>query len=82
MDQTQIKEFIASKIPEGYSLSRIQDFLKEQGVQITFMELRLLASEIEESIFKQEEEKEAAAEQAKHPAAEPPREESVSPQEE
>jgi hypothetical protein len=82
MDQTQIKEFIASKIPEGYSLSRIQDFLKEQGVQITFMELRLLASEIEESIFKQEEEKAAAAEQAKHPAAEPPREESVSPQEE
>ena len=48
MDQKQIKEFIAQKVPEGYSLSKIQDMLKEQGVHITFMELRLLASEIEE----------------------------------
>lgn len=65
MDQTQIKKLIAEKIPEGYSLSKIQDLLKEQGVQITFMELRLLASEIEEEIFKAEEEKAAAAEKAK-----------------
>lgn len=74
MDQSQIKKFIAEKIPEGYSLSRIQDLLKEQGVQVTFMELRLLASEIEESIFKAEEEKAAAAEKAKEPPA-PPAEE-------
>ena len=71
MDQSQIKKFIAEKIPEGYSLSRIQDLLKEQGIQVTFMELRLLASEIEESIFKAEEETAAAAEQAKQPPAPP-----------
>ncbi len=55
MDQKQIKEFIAKKVPEGYSLSKIQDMLKEQNVNITFMELRLLASEIEESVWKKSE---------------------------
>lgn len=60
MDQKQIKEFIAQKVPEGYSLSKIQDMLKEQGVHITFMELRLLASEIEEGVWKKTEETKAA----------------------
>ncbi|OQA85206.1 MAG: hypothetical protein BWY31_02071 [Lentisphaerae bacterium ADurb.Bin242] len=55
MDQKQIKEFIAKRVPEGYSLSKIQDMLKEQNVNITFMELRLLASEIEENIWKNRE---------------------------
>ena len=55
MDQKQIKEFIAKKVPEGFSLSKIQDMLKEQNVNITFMELRLLASEIEENIWKNSE---------------------------
>ena len=55
MDQKQIKDFIAKKVPEGYSLSKIQDMLKEQNVNITFMELRLLASEIEESVWKKSE---------------------------
>ena len=61
MDQKQIKEFIAQKVPEGLSLSKIQDLLKEQGVHITFMELRLLASEIEEQVWKQNEKEEAPA---------------------
>ena len=61
MDQKQIKDFIAQKVPEGYSLSKIQDLLKEQGVHITFMELRLLASEIEENVWKQTEKEEAPA---------------------
>ena len=65
MDQKQIKEFIAQKVPEGYSLSKIQDMLKEQGVHITFMELRLLASEIEEGVWKKTEEAKAAAEPVK-----------------
>ena len=60
MDQKQIKEFIAQKVPEGYSLSKIQDMLKEQGVHITFMELRLLASEIEEHVWKETEKAQAA----------------------
>ena len=67
MDQKQIKEFIAQKVPEGYSLSKIQDMLKEQGVHITFMELRLLASEIEEQVWKQTE-KEDTPPPAEEPA--------------
>ena len=63
MDQKQIKEFIAQKVPEGYSLSKIQDMLKEQGVRITFMELRLLASEIEETVWKQNDKETAPAPQ-------------------
>ena len=84
MDQKQIKEFIAQKVPEGYSLSKIQDMLKEQGVHITFMELRLLASEIEEQVWKKTEEKQAAAEPAKEiaPAAEPAEEAEAFPEEE
>ena len=68
MDQKQIKDFIAQKVPEGYSLSKIQDMLKEQGVHITFMELRLLASEIEEQVWKQTE-KDDAPPPAEEPAA-------------
>ena len=60
MNQQQIKDFIAQKVPEGLSLSKIQDLLKEQGVHITFMELRLLASEIEEAVWKQNEKEEPA----------------------
>ena len=84
MDQKQIKEFIAQKVPEGYSLSKIQDMLKEQGVHITFMELRLLASEIEEQVWKKTEETKAAAEPAKEiaPAAEPAEEAEAFPEEE
>ena len=67
MDQNKIKEFIAQKVPEGYSLSKIQDMLKEQGVHITFMELRLLASEIEESVWKKTEK----ADEPPAPAPEP-----------
>ena len=71
MDQKEIKNFIAQKVPEGYSLSKIQDMLKEQGVHITFMELRLLASEIEEQVWKQTEKPEPAPEAAQEIAPEP-----------
>ena len=84
MDQKQIKEFIAQKVPEGYSLSKIQDMLKEQGVHITFMELRLLASEIEEGVWKKTEEAKAAAEPVKDiaPAAAEPEDADAFPEEE
>ena len=83
MDQKQIKEFIAQKVPEGYSLSKIQDMLKEQGVHITFMELRLLASEIEEEVWKKTEETKAAAEPVKDiaPAAAEPEDADAFPEE-
>ena len=69
MDQKQIKEFIAQKVPEGYSLSKIQDLLKEQNVHITFMELRLLASEIEEQVWKQTEKESTPASASQNLAA-------------
>ena len=55
MDNTEIKKFIAERVAEGVSLSKIQDELTAQGNKMTFMELRLLASEIENDIFKQQE---------------------------
>ena len=84
MDQKQIKEFIAQKVPEGYSLSKIQDMLKDQGVHITFMELRLLASEIEEQVWKETEKTQAAQEPAKEiaPAAGPAENTETFPEEE
>ena len=69
MNQQQIKDFIAQKVPEGLSLSKIQDLLKEQGVHITFMELRLLAAEIEEAVWKQNEKEEAPAQPEEAAAA-------------
>jgi len=71
MNQQQIKDFIAQKVPEGLSLSKIQDLLKEQGVHITFMELRLLASEIEEKVWKQTEKEDSPAEPAQQDLAAP-----------
>ena len=40
MDQNKIKEFIAQKVPEGYSLSKIQDMLKDFDAVYTSDEVR------------------------------------------
>ena len=69
MDTNAIKKFIAEKVPQGYSLSKIQDMLKEQNVNITFMELRLLASEIESDVWKATEAKTEAEQKKEEPAA-------------
>ena len=55
MTHDEIKAFIADRTREGNSLSKIQDMLAEQGVKMTFMELRLIASEIETTFWKQTE---------------------------
>lgn len=52
MDRQEIKKYIAERVSAGTSLSHIQDELKEKGVKMTFMELRLIASEIESEVFK------------------------------
>ncbi len=70
MDTSAIKKFIAEKVPQGYSLSKIQDMLKEQNVNITFMELRLLASELESEVWKETEAKTEAERKKEEPAAE------------
>ena len=72
MNTEEIKKFIAEKVPEGYSLSKIQDMLKAENVNITFMELRLLASEIEEEVWKKEDAKKEAEEAKKNPPLPPP----------
>ena len=61
MTQEEIKQFIADKTAEGMSLTAIQDALSAQGVKIRFMELRLLAAEIESVLAMKEAEKAAAA---------------------
>ena len=60
MTQEEIKQFIADKTAEGMSLTAIQDTLSAQGVKIRFMELRLLAAEIESVLAKKEADKAAA----------------------
>lgn len=47
MNQEQIKQFVAERVAQGMNLSKIQDELTASGVKITFMELRLIASEID-----------------------------------
>lgn len=49
MTQQEIKSFIAEGVAQGLSLSKIQDALAEKGTHVTYMEIRLLASEIETS---------------------------------
>lgn len=68
MDAVAIKKFIAEMVPQGYSLSKIQDMLKERNVNITFMELRLLASEIESGVWAETEAKAEAARKKDAPA--------------
>ena len=55
MTMDEIKAFIAEKVSEGLTLSRIQDLLKERDVKMTFMELRLIASELESAVWKKQE---------------------------
>ena len=71
MTHDEIKAFIADRTREGHNLSKIQDMLAEQGVKMTFMELRLIASEIETSFWQQAEPQPEPAPEAKaEPVAE------------
>lgn len=74
MTHDEIKAFIADRTREGNSLSKIQDLLAEQGVKMTFMELRLIASEIETTFWRQAEPAPAPAKEEKpeQAAAVPP----------
>lgn len=74
MTNDEIKAFIAEQVAAGVSLSKIQDALNEKGAKMTFMELRLLASEIEMDVFRKQEEAKAAELAKKNPPP-PPKEE-------
>ena len=69
MTHDEIKQFIADRTREGHNLSKIQDMLAEQGVKMTFMELRLIASEIETSFWQKAEPAPEPAPEEKAPAA-------------
>lgn len=68
MTHDEIKAFIADRTREGHNLSKIQDMLAEQGVKMTFMELRLIASEIETTFWQQAEPQPEPAPEADKPA--------------
>ena len=68
MTHDEIKAFIADRTREGHNLSKIQDMLAEQGVKMTFMELRLIASEIETSFWQKAEPQPEAVPEAEKPA--------------
>ena len=70
MTHDEIKAFIADRTREGNSLSKIQDMLADQGVKMTFMELRLIASEIETTFWQQAEPAAEPAKDAKKPEQE------------
>ena len=79
MTHDEIKQFIADRTREGNNLSKIQDMLAEQGVKMTFMELRLIASEIETSFWQKTEPAPEPAPEEKAPA---PAQEAVPPEDE
>ncbi len=74
MNNQERDAFILSKLNEGVSLSNVQKLLEGNGVKMTYMELRMLAADLEVDWQKQDPAKKpepAAA--AKKPAdAEPP----------
>ena len=68
MTHDEIKAFIADRTREGHNLSKIQDMLAEQGVKMTFMELRLIASEIETSFWQKSDPQPEPAPEPEKPA--------------
>ena len=79
MNHEQIKQFVAERVAQGISLSKIQDELTANGEKITFMELRLIASEIDSAELEKLDKKTEPKPKEKAPAA--PAEEAL-PQEE
>ena len=49
MDDRTVKRFVAQKLHEGVKLTDIQNMLVDElGCKMTFLELRLLAAELED----------------------------------
>ena len=74
MNSEDIKKFVAGRVAEGISLSKIQDELTAQKVKITFMELRLIASEIDTEELEKRDKKAEVKKEAPVPTAEPAQE--------
>lgn len=58
MDEQQRNQIIAEKLNEGYSLEEVQNFLAEEyDLNITYLDLRLIAADLEVDWKQQEDEK-------------------------
>lgn len=75
MNSEEIKKFVAERVAEGVSLSNIQDELTAQQVKITFMELRLIASEIDTEELEKLDKKAEVKKDEPAPAAQPSQDE-------
>lgn len=75
MNSEDIKKFVAGRVAEGISLSKIQDELTAQKVKITFMELRLIASEIDTEELEKLDKKAEVKKEEPAPAAQPSQDE-------
>ena len=70
MDDMTIKRFVAQKLQEGIKLSDIQNLLADElDCRMTFLDLRLLAAELEDVDWSQFDPKEKKAEEVPAPAA-------------
>ena len=70
MDDMTIKRFVAQKLQEGIKLSDIQNLLADElDCRMTFLDLRLLAAELEDVDWSQFDPKEKKSEEAPAPAA-------------
>ena len=77
MDDMIIKRFVAQKLQEGIKLSDIQTLLADElQCRMTFLDLRLLAAELEDVDWSKFDPQEKKAEEAPAPAA-PAAEEAV-----
>ncbi|MCP3968600.1 MAG: hypothetical protein GY750_19980 [Lentisphaerae bacterium] len=64
MSDTDIKKFMAEQLNAGISLAEVQKLIDEKfDCKMTFLEVRLLASELENIEWEKEEEKEENAEE-------------------
>ena len=70
MDEMKIKQFVARKLYDGVKLSDIQTMLVEElDCKMTFLELRLLAAELEDVDWSQFDPQEKKPEPEEAPAA-------------
>ena len=70
MDEMTIKRFVAKKLQEGIKLSDIQTMLADElECRMTFLELRLLAAELEDVDWKQFDPQEKKPEETAEAAA-------------
>lgn len=72
MTHDEIKSFIAEQTCAGLSLSQIQDKLTALGVKLSFMEVRLIAAEIETSFWENQDAKNEKPKAPEKPIADTP----------